>query len=67
MRGDLITNSARYLHYVEGMHPDVRLLDRGVADVSVDVETQVQRKMPDVVLPAPARSDAAGFVPRCGR
>ena len=50
MRGDLITNSARYLHYVEGVRPDVRLLDQELLTFRW-TSTQVQRQMPDVVLP----------------
>ena len=49
-RGDLITNTTRYLHSVERMRPDVRLLDQEMLTFPW-MTAQVRRQMPDVRLP----------------
>ena len=49
-RGDLITNTTRYLHNVEQMRPDVRLLDQEMLTFRW-MTAQVRRQMPDVQLP----------------
>ncbi len=49
-RGDLITSSTRYLHDVEHLRPDVRLLDQEMLTFRW-MTAQVQRQMPDVTLP----------------
>lgn len=49
-RGDLITNTTRYLHHVELMRPDVRLLDQEMLTFRW-MTAQARRQMPDVTLP----------------
>lgn len=50
MRGDVITNTVRYLHSVEQLRPDVRPLDQEMLTFTW-MTPQVKRQMPDVVLP----------------
>lgn len=50
LRGDVITNTTRYLHDVEHVRPDVRLLDQEMLTFRW-MTPQVKRQMPDVVLP----------------
>ncbi|MBP6715509.1 MAG: DUF2723 domain-containing protein [Acidobacteria bacterium] len=50
LRGDLITNTTRYLHTVESMRPDVRLLDQEMLTFRW-MTPQVRRQMPDIVIP----------------
>lgn len=50
LRGDLITNSTRYLNSIERMRPDLRLLDQEMLTFRW-MTPQVKRHMPDVVLP----------------
>ena len=49
-RGDLITNTTRYLHDVEHDRPDVRLVDQEMLTFRW-MTTQVQQQMPDVIVP----------------
>lgn len=49
-RGDLITNTTRYLHVVEGLRPDVRLLDQEMLTYPWMIE-RVRQLMPDVEMP----------------
>ena len=49
-RGDVITNTTRYLHLVEHVRPDVRLLDQEMLTFRW-MTPQVRRQMPDVMLP----------------
>lgn len=48
--GDIYTNAVRYLHYVERVRPDVRVLDRGVLS-QYWVQDYLAHTMPDVVMP----------------
>lgn len=50
VRGDLISNATRYLHVVEGLRPDVRLLDVEML-TSRWMNDRARRLMPDVTLP----------------
>jgi len=50
MRGDLTTNSARYLQTVEHLRPDLRLLDQEML-TAVWMTPQVKRQMADITVP----------------
>jgi hypothetical protein len=64
-RGDLITSPARYLHYIERMRPDLRVLDQELL-TSRWMTRHVRRTMPDVTLPGThyAKGDPAGYMLR---
>ncbi|HUF50023.1 MAG TPA: DUF2723 domain-containing protein [Longimicrobiales bacterium] len=49
-RGDLITNTARYLNTTEKLRPDVRVLDMELLTTTW-MTRQVARGMPDVIVP----------------
>jgi hypothetical protein len=49
-RGDLITNSTRYLHDIEGLRPDLRLIDMEMLTFRW-MDPQVRQQMPDITLP----------------
>lgn len=49
-RGDLIANTTRYLHVVEGLRPDVRLLDQEMLTYPWMID-RVRQLMPDVEMP----------------
>jgi hypothetical protein len=50
IRGDLNTNTARYLFFVNHQRPDVRLLDMEMLTFRW-MRPQVQRHMPEIVVP----------------
>lgn len=65
MRGDLITNSARYYQAVEQVRPDVRLLDQEMLTYPW-MTRQIRTLMPDVIVPGThyAVNDLRGYVLR---
>jgi hypothetical protein len=64
-KGDLITNTMRYLQLSENMRPDVRVVDQELLGLAW-MGPEVARRYPDVVLPAARYAPGAtdGFTMR---
>ena len=50
VRGDLMTNASRYVHHLEGLRPDVRIVDVEMLTKRW-MTAQVRLHMPDVIVP----------------
>ena len=59
-RGDLITNATRYLHVVENVRPDVRVVDTELLTFKW-MNDRLRRTTPDVALPGALYSVVAGY------
>jgi hypothetical protein len=57
-KGDLITNTVRYLQLVEHMRPDVRVVDQELLGMAW-MGPEVTRRYPGVVLPGPRYAPGA--------